>query len=257
MSYSNLHDELELSKVLDKFLLCEKRQIATFTNFYSPNNWANFISQIKPTKATKIVAFGGNEETERKIIGFFPAFGNDFDNPQAIAELFPIKILQIKHNSKFNKPPRHQDYLGAIIGLGLERTKIGDILTGADYAEIFAYSDISDYICTQLNKVGNTTVTAKISQTATLIKATEKILQVNVASMRLDVVLSAIFKLSRKEVSALILAEKAFVNWIPCKSQTKTVNIGDILTLRGYGRAKIGDILGTTKKDRLRLEVEM
>jgi len=259
---------VELAKVSDKLALCEKRQIATFTDFYAPINWAAFVATFAETKkTTKILTFGGTADSERRIIGFFPAadYANDYDyypnepnnadNSNTLLETFPIKIIQIKHNTKFNKPPRHQDYLGAIIGLGLERTKIGDILI-ADFAEIFVYSDIADYICLQLDKVGNTAVTAAISPKSGITASLQKkSVQINLASMRLDVALCAIFKLSRTQVSALIASEKAFINWLPCKVQSKTLATGDIITLRGYGRAEIGEILGTTKKDRLRVQV--
>jgi len=71
----------------------------------------------------------------------------------------------------------------------------------------------------------------------------------------LDVVIAALFHLSRGKAAVLIGAEKVFLNWSPCADGGRQVKPGDMVTLRGYGRARVGDIIGTTKKDRLRLMV--
>jgi RNA-binding protein YlmH len=184
------------------------------------------------------------------MLGFFPV-------DESVYENFPIARLRIEHNSKFNKAPRHQDYLGAMLGLGFSRGRIGDIFKAEEYADVFVSRDIAGYICEQMDKAGRVPVTVRVlsenEETSLKLQETEEI--INAASLRLDVILAAMFRLSRGQASALVGAEKVFVNWSPCTEAGKQLKPGDTVTLRGYGRGKIGDILGTTKKGRLRLIV--
>lgn len=235
------------AKVLDRLFICKTRQKPAFTNFYDPAKWTAFYNALK-SEDVQIKTFGGTADCERRMLGFFPS-ENEID--------FPISRLQIKHNGKFNKTPRHQDYLGSILGLGFDRSRIGDIFLGEDYSEIFVHKDISEYLCEQLDQVGKTPVTVKIlsKDEPGLAKVEEIEGQLNLASMRLDVLVAAAFNLSRGKVVPLIRGEKVFVNWTPCIDTNRQVKLGDMITLRGYGRIRIGDILGKTKKDRLRVAV--
>jgi len=242
------------SKVSDRFFLCASRRIPTFTDFYDPAKWTVFSDTLQRQGQVEDVClctFGGAEDCERRMLGFFPMGEDEIS--------FPIARLRISHNSKFNKAPRHQDYLGSILGLGFDRGRIGDIFgdSGKGYGEVFVYEDIADYICEQLEKVGRVPVKVQRVHDSDedIIKAQEAEEQVNVASLRLDVVVAALFRLSRGQVSALVKAEKVFVNWSPCTDGSKQVKAGDMVTLRGYGRARVGEVIGATKKERLRLMV--
>lgn len=235
--------------VLDRFFLCAAQRRPVFTDFYDPASWTSFLDELKRQgDSVRVVAFGGAEDAERRMLGFFPL--------EVEEESFPIARLGARFNVKFNKSPRHQDYLGSIIGLGLERGKIGDIIVKEEGAELFVHEDIAEYICMQLEKVGRTPVSIELlPEDIEINKPPEKEEQINVASLRLDVVLAAMFRLSRASVKSLINAEKVFVNWSPCTDAGKQVKSGDMLTLRGYGRGRVGEILGSTKKGRLRLTV--
>ena len=258
------------ANVLDKLFLCESRRVPTFTDFFDPVKWSSFEEAIVRQKPdVKVIAFGGANNCERRMLGFFPLdfnskFGDDATTLEEMENIrsFPITKLRINFNSKFNKPPRHQDYLGSILGLGFDRGKIGDIFladSSASYGEIFVFKDISEYICDQLEKVGKVPVKVQIvtelDSYMNDMESQETEKQVNVASLRLDAVVSALFKVSRGQASSLIKSEKVFVNWTPLVDCGKQIKPGDMVTLRGYGRAKIGEIEGTTKKGRLRLSV--
>ena len=235
------------AKVLDRLFICKSRQKPTFTDFYDPSKWTAFYNALKG-EGVQIKTFGGTVDCERRMLGFFPLDDSGH---------FPITRLQIKHNSKFNKTPRHQDYLGAILSLGFDRGRIGDIFLGEEYSEIFVHNDISSYLCEQLNQIGRTPVTLKTltDDEPGLAKVEEIEGQLNIASMRLDVVVAALFNLSRGKVVPLIKGEKVFVNWMPCTDTSRQIKPGDMITLRGYGRARLGEVLGRTKKDRLRVAV--
>jgi len=249
------------AKVLERFFLCSSRQTATFTDFYDPVKGDAFLKALgqssQPSKSSgkvndvRILAFGGAEDCERRMIGFFPDFFDEEGEDD-----FPIDCLQISYNKKFNQAPRHQDYLGSLLGLGIVRERIGDILLSDEgFANVFVVRELSGYICGQLEKVGRVSVKVEkvlLAQSANVEKQEKMI---NVASLRVDAVVSAIFKLSRGRASDLIAGEKVLVNWSIVKDGSKLIKPGDMLTLRGHGRAQIGEVAGTTKKDRLRLTV--
>ena len=238
------------ARVIDRFFLCVSGHTPVFTDFYDPAKWTAFVEYLKcQNQNVYISTFGGSENCERRMLGFFPPEDKDAS--------FPIARLRISYNVKFDKSPRHQDYLGSILGLGFDRGKIGDIFLDSDkgYGEVFVSQDISGYICGQLAKVGKVSVKLReVFKEDDLIKQQQEIEErINVASMRLDVVVAAIFRLSRGKVSALIGAEKVFVNWSVHKDKSWQVKPGDMITLRGYGRAKVGEVLGITKKERLKI----
>ena len=245
----------DFAKVQDRFFLCKKRNSTTFTDFFDPARWTLFVNTLNRYNAdVNIIAFGGDEDSERRMLGFF-----SMDAPDS----FPIQRLRIRHNTKFNKAPRHQDYLGSILGLGFDRGRIGDILIGQSsgidtgYAEVFVSDDIADYICGQLERVGKVPVMAEIVPEGAegMVRSAGRETQINIASLRLDAVVAAIFRLSRGQVASLVSGEKVFINWVACTDKGRQVKPGDMVTVRGSGRAKIGEILGSTKKDRLRVGV--
>jgi len=239
-------------KVLDRVFLCLSKGEPSFTDFYDPAKWELFANIIKKYVSNiNVVAYGGPEERERRKLCFIPG---DFigDIP------YPITCIVIKHEKKFNKSPRHQDYLGAIIGLGFDRSKIGDIVLYEEgYARVYVCSKIADYICSQLHKAGKAAVKAsKYTEADTFTeKPSEREVNINTKSMRLDAVCASVFKLSRGRVQALIKAKKAFVNWSEKTGSDLLLKQGDVVTLRGYGRMRIGEVTAVTKKDRLRLTI--
>lgn len=241
--------KLLFSKVLDRFFLCESQQICTFTDFYDPVSCEKFKEAL-PCKDIIIRIFGGAPDCERRMLGFAP-FADDLTD-----DVFPIQPLRILFNIKFHKPPRHQDLLGSILGLGIDRSRVGDILLFEDHANVFVHSEIAGYILTQLEKAGKTPV--KVEPAPPLEEYDRPVLDektVTVASLRLDAVISASFRVSRGEASALIEGEKVFVNWKPLTEPAKTVCENDMVTLRGQGRVRIAGIEGKTKKDRIRLRI--
>ena len=261
------------AKVLDRFFLCTSRHVATFTDFYDPVKGSAFLNAIEHSNShlnnVHILSFGGAEDCERRMIGFFPDSFGGKEKPNIKAEEnsekydnFPIDCLRISYNKKFNQAPRHQDYLGSLLGLGISRERIGDILPSSispssneGFANVFVARELSDYICGQLEKVGRVSVkTEKVVHIEnTKAELQEKI--INVASLRVDAVVSVIFKLSRNRASELVSGEKVLVNWGIVRDGSKLVKPGDMVTLRGYGRVQIGEVVGVTKKDRMRLTV--
>ena len=243
--FKDADDKLLFAKTLDCLKAQQKKHQATFTDFLNPVQCAAFMQVLT---RYDISSFGGYYGAERQMIGF--------GVPEPLDEHFPISSIAVIYNEKFSKPPTHRDYLGATLGLGLDRSKIGDIRLLEAVSVLYAASEIAPYIAENLQQVGRVKVKVQVNPTNRLdgLESTGQEKRVTVASLRLDAVLSAALHLSRGKASALIESEKVFINWKLAK-KTQILNPGDNVTVRGMGRITINTEDGRTKKDRILLTI--
>lgn len=246
-------ERLLFAKALDQAFLCMKRREPAFTDFMDRAKCGRFTERLRRAGAFQVMAFGGAEDCERLMLGFFPQ-GEEPEQAQ-----FPIQAVRIKRkNKKFGQDGlSHRDYLGSLLGLGIDRGKLGDILVAEEEALCFAEKEIAPYICASLEQVSRTAVAAEECEAgaAAFTKKTEK-KRITVASLRLDAVAGEVFHLSRAKIQGLIGAEKAAVNWAAVTNAPHLLKEGDLVSLRGFGRFRVGTVGGRTKKDKIVLEIE-
>ncbi len=244
-------ERLLFAKALDQAIFAAKRRQPAFTDFMDRAKCARFQERLQGIRDLKITLYGGMEDCERQKMGF--------SSDTLAEEDFPIRVLKIRRKSKkFGQADlSHRDYLGSLLGLGIDRSKIGDILVEETSAVCFVAEEIAPYICAVLEQVSKTAVIAEEVDGAEAIpKRQTEIKRVTVASLRLDAVAGEVFHLSRGKVQVLIGAEKAAVNWNTVTSTSHLLKEGDLVSLRGFGRFRVGEIGGKTRKDRIGLEIE-
>lgn len=249
-SISDADERLAAAKAIDKLELAKKTYTPEFTGFMDPYK-AYAIKDMLLNNDCQIMIYGGFEESERVKIGFFP----DFTKPDA--DEFPIKPVEISYNLQYSRALSHRDFLGSILGLGITREKTGDIIIENSRAVAFVDSDIADYVVVNLERAGHTKVRVKLLEN---FKPGQKEVQdkrLTVASLRIDALLSGALNISRNKTSELIKGEKAFVNWKKITSVSHIIKENDVITLRGVGRVIINEIIGTTKKDRILINVSV
>ena len=249
-SLSGPDEKLLFSKALDRALLCEKNGFPSFSTFLDPLKCEKFAAIIEKEGICRVSAYGGAMDCERKMLAFF----NEYDTVDESD--FPINALEIIHNSS---KLTHRDFLGSVLGCGVNRERIGDIFIFQGKAIVFLEREISSFVCGALEKIGNTPVERSIIKDDFLLAPFNEgqTKNITIASMRLDAAISAIWNISRGKAAKLIEAEKAFVNWICVKSSSKLVEEGDTITLRGLGRAIIEAVNGRTKKDNIAITVKV
>ena len=81
-------------------------------------------------------------------------------------------------------------------------------------------------------------------------------IKITVASMRLDNIVSELAKCSRGKANELLAQERVLLNHEIVEKSSKEVKENDIVTIRGKGRFIIKNIVGSSKKGRLCIEVE-
>ena len=190
--------------------------------------------------------WGGYPDAERRIAAFYadeaPADGD-----------FPIACLALRWNPKYASPG-HRDLLGAVMGLGLARDATGDIAPCAEdgCACLFVHRDVSDYIRANLESAGRAALKVEaLDELPTLRQPEGTQLRATVSSERLDAVLAAGLKLSRSEAQRLIESGLVKRNHAPELRGDVHLEEGDLLSVRGYGRMKVLEFEGRTRKGRL------
>lgn len=218
-------------KVFSEFLNLEEQSI--LANAYLP-----------------FITYGGYDMAERIVAGF----GEDIEKTD-----FPICCLIISPvMQKFADKLTHRDFLGALMNLGIKREMLGDIIITDNCGYLFCLKPISGYIKDNLNRIKHTNVnvTETDSLPDNIIKKPEPS-ELVVSSRRLDVLVSAVYKLSRNEASRLFSAGKIFVNSRLTENTSYQIKDNDVISVRGFGRFTFSQQLRKTKKDRLVVEVSI
>lgn len=197
--------------------------------------------------------FGGTQFSERKIAKFGKEEDNGYD------EEYPITCILVKpKGEKFASELTHRDFLGAIMNLGITRDTLGDIVLKGNRAYVFALSRITDVIISDLERVSHTTVVCEIcKELPDELKPHLEERKVNVASERADAIVSAVFKMSRANSSALFASQRIFVSGKLFLNSGKTLNIGDTVSVRGFGKFIYNGIERETKKGRLFVNISI
>lgn len=226
----------------------EQSYAPKLTDFLDPREQQILATVIGKHHDVKWELFGGAQGTERKRALLFP------DYMQVRQEDFQIKLFGIEYPKKFITI-EHRQVLGSLMSLGLKRGKYGDILIDGDTVQFFAAEEIADYIRLQLESVGRASISLTeldIEQAAAIAEEWNE-MTATVSSLRLDTVMSSLFNLSRQKSQLLIQHGHVKVNWTAIENSAFECGEGDVISARGYGRAKIIAIEGKTKKDKYRV----
>ncbi len=242
-------DRLLLAGALDKLETCRERNYLTATRFLDMRERALVQQAMRMAGAERECVFwGGYPEAERTCAVFFPGYMTADD--AVLEEHSPVALVRAqKHGADAIS---HRDYLGALMGLQIKREMIGDILVGDTGADIVVMRDMADFVQMNFAQAGRKRVSVSRVPLAEIrapaVQEAEG--EGSVASLRLDSLLSLIFSLSRSDAQAYITKGLVFVNQQPCLKPGRDVDVGDRITVRGKGRARILALGGTSRKGR-------
>ncbi|QXM05846.1 RNA-binding protein [Crassaminicella indica] len=238
-------------KTLNKVDSVLKSYRVCITDFYDPYQISLCIPVLNQIRDINYLVTGGYETAERRVIIIYPEY------MEIEEEDYPIGAIKI--SGKFMKDSlNHRDFLGAVLGLGLKREKIGDILVGDGQANIIAYKELCDYILLNLEKVSKYKVNIESISFNDLMKVEKhfKIIYGTVSSLRLDSILSAGFGESRNTISKLIHNNRVKVNFKPVNQPSYVLHEGDLISFKGRGRIILDQIGDKTKKDRYKVIIK-
>ena len=194
--------------------------------------------------------FGGMEGCERKMLGA------GFEAPEESE--FPIACLKVAPKSlKYGRPLSHRDVLGTVMGLGITRELVGDIVVREEGAYLFCAASMADLLRDSLVRVGRTDTSCVLSDPPEGPVRTVREIRVQVSSVRTDAVCAHLFKLSRGDTQELIRQGRVAVDDRICMKPDHLLSEGEVLSVRGFGRAKVRGVESLSKKGKLNLVIEL
>ncbi|MFT9847949.1 YlmH family RNA-binding protein [Aneurinibacillus sp. REN35] len=169
---------------------------------------------------------------------------------------FGISLLEVTGSNTF-LTLEHRDYLGSLLGLGIKREKFGDILVHKEGAQLIVAEEIGEYIRLHMTQVHRVHVIVEAKPLADIVVPEQSFrpLSFTVQSPRLDAVIGDVYRLSRAKVMAPIQNGRAKVNWREVNDPSFLLEEGDVVSFKGFGRFKVTEIGGETKKGRTKMEV--
>lgn len=196
---------------------------------------------------------GGYENAERTVCVFLP----DWQEPGDWDPSEELAAIQCAY------PPTgadltHRDLLGGLMGIGLTREKVGDILVGEQAAQIVCLKDAAPIILAQFGQAGRYRLKLKEIPLSELAPAPSqvKLIHDTVAALRLDAVLASGFSLARGKAADAVAAGRVSLNHRECLKPDRAVAQGDVITCRGLGKCAVKTVGGQSRKGRIIIEIE-
>ena len=166
-----------------------------------------------------------------------------------------LRCLRARYRAE--KPLTHRDFLGALMGMGVVRGKIGDILVGEESTDVLVHESVADFLLNSWESAGRTKL--KLSEVGRhdlhIPEAKFREVKDTVSSPRLDALVSVGFRMARGKAAELISSGKVQVNWADCAKADRLLAEGDTVSARGFGKFRLTEVGGLTKKGRIAVTV--
>ena len=246
----NKEESMLQKRLIELSRMAYNRGIVTFSDFLNLNELNILHTTPKNMFLSQYKTYGGYDLSERQMAAFLPdALYYDYEYPVRIIEIRPL-------NKRFAEELTHRDYLGAVMNLGIERCKLGDIRVEEGRALLFVKEEMAEYIAEHLTQIRHTSVaTTFTAEFNSDYEPDYEELKGTVPSIRLDTVLSIAYPLSRSKLTALIEGARVFVNGKLVTSNGYRLKENDMISVRKMGRIAYMGILSETKKGRYMISV--
>ncbi len=248
-------DRLLLAKVLDRAAQAESRNVPAATDFLSPAQrvQAEDLLRLAGIPGTAFVSLGGYEDAERRILLFLP----DWLEPEDAESQSPLRCLRASFRPE-ETAPTHRDFLGSLMGMGIVREKVGDILVGPGSADLIVLDSVAEFLLQSWTSAGRTHLSVAAIGPEELQVPEAKVEEVRdtVSSLRLDAVVSTALRMSRGKAAELVERGAVQVNWRPCAKPDRLLSEGDTVSARGFGKFQLAQVGGLTKKGRTAIVVQ-
>ncbi|MDO5696275.1 MAG: YlmH/Sll1252 family protein [Eubacteriales bacterium] len=248
-------EALLLRHIADKVRALEEQHYLQIGPFLSPSERALVCRLMAYRDAPRIAWQGGYPEARRQLPVFLPDYLPD-DFLDTTPEECPLAIVRCT-------PPRlehpaHKDYLGALIGLGLSRRVLGDILVHETGADCIVKKEHASFIAEQFDRAGRIPIRCECITDLHLLHVPEESWtteDVILSSLRLDTYVATVFRCGRNKAQSYITQGHVMLNDLPADKITRTVHPDDVVSLRRHGRTVFQDIVGKSRKENLIIRI--
>lgn len=247
----NEEEKLLVRRAYDKLDICRTRYDVTFTGFLNEREQDILLGEIRCTDDVTAIYCGGYENAERRLLAFVPEY----------CELVPSEILSAIRCSYYKDYElTHRDFLGALMGLGIERQAVGDIIVDKKNfrADIIVKKEIVQFLLSEFVSAGRAKLNVSEIGLDELCESEieTEIFTDTVASPRLDAIVSSGFGISRENAAALVRSGKVYADRRLIDEPDKTVVNGALINALGYGKFRASFDGGKSKKGRLFIKIE-
>lgn len=218
------------------------------SHFLNPRELFIARTIVNTQDNVKMSSYGGLNNAERQRALFYPAYYE----PE-LAD-FQISLMEVIYPHKF-AVLHHGSILGTLVNSGIQREVLGDIITDSMRWQFFVEEPIASFLKTEVDRVSRVKVrleTQPMSERVTQISEWEEVND-TVPSLRADALISHFYNLSRKHAKDLFHAHKIQLNWMTLDKPDYELSDFDILSVRGYGRIRLNEQNGVSKKGKLKI----
>lgn len=257
--------------LIDLSRRAEQKNFITYSNFLNLNE-ISILSQSAGEFYCGYELSGGYEYAERKMAAFLPGSHSFSDFPYPLE--YPISAVSlVPLHPKFSEELTHRDVLGALMGLGIKREMLGDIIlkdntpgnniqgentAKATGAIVLCTDSISGYLIDNCHQIRYTMVRGeKISISDFTYEPSFVEKEGTVASFRLDTIVADICKLTRSHAQKIISEGNAFINSQKILNNDYICRNGDVLSVRHYGKYIIETTDKTTRKGKIKYKYKI
>ena len=190
---------------------------------------------------------------------FLPAYLADLeetDRADCLREVFDECLVPLEIRGSGYRELSHRDFLGALLHLGVERDRIGDICVLSPHrAILFCDRVMADFFEEHLTRVANDAVRLSTVTLPVDFDGGRQFCPVSdtVASPRADAVVAALANLSREKAQALFREGRVEIDYEPEARVDRTVEEGAVIVIRGCGKFILRSLSDKTRKGRYRL----
>lgn len=244
-------ERILLRSVIDKINLTIKKGVSTHTPFLNPEQVIKIEKLLESIDAEITVNHHRlTPDGEYTLLSFSAPGEVQYANA-------PMCVIKLTYPKQFAEL-RHPDILGTLMSLGLKREAIGDIRTLPGEVYLAVTYEMGSYVVNHLTRIKHAGVVATEISISEVPEVSQQfvMLSVTLASLRLDVFVAAVTKLSREKSQALIQAQKVKLNYLMCDDRAQVLQEGHLVSIRGYGRYHLHAVIGETKKNRLRVTIK-
>ena len=244
-------DRVLLAKLWDKINSGMRKNIIASTGFLSPRELE--MARFLFGNEEDLHRFGGYADAERKMLVYLPDY---LDESSLTDEDSPVVCLRATFYE--GDAPNHRDFLGALMGAGISRESVGDICVGKGYCDFFVTAQMAPYILQNFTGAGRTKLHLNqipLDQVQIAPPETKQIKD-TLASLRLDSVIAAGFRMGRSQAIQYINAGKAAIDGLPCEKPDKAIDEGARISVRGLGKIRLTSVNGQTKKGRISVVID-
>ena len=240
-------DKLFLSRISDMIRLAGKRG-EIYSSFLNAHECVAAEAELKRLMYDNYCFYGIFENAERKMLCVFKEYFCPENSD------FPMTCLTFSYRKE--NVLSHRDFLGAIMALRIKRETVGDIVIGDGVAQVAVSDSVKEVIMSDIRKIGSVGVNI-FDECGTILEKVQEFKEIKgtVASLRLDSVLSLALNMSRSRISGIIKGIGSEVNYFPKYDSSYNLSQGDIISVKGFGKYRLEEVSGITKKGRIHITV--